>query len=321
MGNGRAIPRDEAEKSHPRPGAVDHAVAALAAEQEGRISRRQLLALGLNDDAIASRVLGGRLHRLRHGVYAVGHPGGTDRSRIREALLSVGEDCIVSHLSGAAEHAIRLPAPRVVDLSCTRALRQRPGIRLHRRRIGNEEMCSVGGLPVTTPARTLFDLAGLLGSRSLKKAANEAFVRRIVTIDELAAVADRQRGRKGSVAFGRLLDVLDPDARRIRSPLEARVNEFLRDRGFPPFEANKRLRIGDDVIEADVLWRSHRVIVEADGRDPHLAPVTFSSDRRRDRRLSARGWTPVRITALDLDVRPDELEADLRAILGPPPRQ
>ncbi len=58
------------------------------------------------------------------------------------------------------------------------------------------------------------------------------------------------------------------------------------------------------------------MIVEADGRDPHLAPLTFDADRRRDRRLRVEGWEPVRVTSRDLDRRPDELESDLWALLG-----
>lgn len=118
-----------------------------------------------------------------------------------------------------------------------------------------------------------------------------------------------------------MLDRIDPEGRRIRSPLEARLNAFLRARAFPPWESNARVRIGRETIEPDVLWREQRVIVEADGRDPHLAPLTFASDRRRDRRLRAEGWEPVRVTSVDLDDRPDELDADLRALLRLRPRQ
>ena len=73
------------------------------------------------------------------------------------------------------------------------------------------------------------------------------------------------------------------------------------------------------LIEPDVLWRAQRVIVEADGRDPHLAPLTFASDRRRDRRVRVEGWVPVRVTSEDLDKGADELERDLRSLLGAPP--
>ncbi len=295
---------------------VEFAVAALAAKQDGLVSRRQLVVLGMDDDAIALRVLSGRLHRVRRGVYAVGHVGETIRSRLRQAVLAIGDDAAVSDLSAAAELRVRSPHPPVVDITCPRALRTRPGIRLHRRRLDSDEVRVLDGIPVTSPARTLFDLASTVSARTLERIANQAFVERLVTVEELAAAADRHRGRRGSRAFARLLGRIDPEGRRVRSPLEIRLGAFLRGRGFPPYETNQRLRIGTDVVEADVLWRDRRVIVEADGRDPHLAPLTFASDRRRDRRLSARGWTPVRITSEDLDHRADELDFDLRTILG-----
>jgi very-short-patch-repair endonuclease/predicted transcriptional regulator of viral defense system len=321
MGDFGAEPRAETEESHRLACSVDQAAAMLAAEQDGIVSRRQLVAIGMDDDAIGVRVCSGRLYRVRRGVYAVGHPGETIRSRLRQALATVGEGSAVSHLSAAAELGLRPPHPPVIDITCPRALRSRPGIRLHRCRLDPDEVRFSAGIPVTSPSRTLFDLAAMVGFRTLERAANQAFVLRLVAIEELTAAGERHRRRKGSTAFARLLGVLDPDGRMIRSPLEGRLNAFLHARRFPPWETNQRLRIGADLIEPDVLWRDRRVIVEADGRDPHLAPLTFTADRRRDRRLSARGWRPVRITTSDLEARPDELEADLRAILESAPRQ
>lgn len=156
----------------------------------------------------------------------------------------------------------------------------------------------------------------MLGDRALVRAANEAFVLQLVTIADLRATLARNERRKGAAAFRRLLFALDPAGRAIRSPLEARVTAFLRARDFPPWEQNVCVRIGSETIEPDFIWRAQRVILEADGRDPHLAPQTFASDRRRDRRVRVEGWEPVRVTSVDLDERPDELDADLRALLG-----
>ena len=295
---------------------VDAAIAEVAAAQHGRISRRQLAAIGVSDDAISHRVLTGRLHRLRRGLYAVGHRGETQNGRHRAAMLDVGPDALVSHLSSAADWKLRLPAPRVVDITSPRRLRSRPGIRLHCRSIDPEEIRSHHGLLLTSPSQTLFDLGTVLGSKALAKAANEAFVLRLATLEDLRGTLGRNANRKGATNFRRMLATLDPAGHRVRSPLETRLNAFLRARGFPPWESNVRLRIGDDVIEPDVLWRAQRVIVEADGRDPHLAPLTFASDRRRDRRLNAERWHPVRVTERDLGPGADELDRDLRTILG-----
>lgn len=300
---------------------VDRAIGALASRQGGRVSRDQLAAIGVSDDVIAARLRAGWLIRLRHGVYAVGHPGETTVSRHWAALLSVGDDGVLSHLSSAAEHRMRLPAPRVVDVTTTRRITARDGIRVHTAPLAPGDVCAIDGRPLTSPPRTLFDLATRLGTQSLARVANEAFVLRLCEIDDLRATLARNERRRGSAAFRHLIAVLDPDGHRIRSQFEARLHAFLRARGFPPWESNVRLQVGEEEIEADVLWRAQRVIVEADGRDPHLAPLTFASDRRRDRRLRVEGWEPVRVTSHDLSDRPGELESDLRSLLALPRRQ
>ncbi len=293
----------------------DRLIAELARRQAGRVSREQLLAAGVSRDGIKARLRSGRLIRLHRGVYALGHRHDA-RARHWAALLLVGDDGAISHLSAAAEHRVLAHAPMVVDVTTPRRLAARDGVRVHTRALEPPSLTAIDGLPATSPAQTLFDLATTLGAERLLRTANEAFVQRLVTVDDLHATLGRNRRRKGASGFRRMLARIDPEGRRIRSPLEARLNAFLRDRGFPPWESNVLIRVGGETIEPDVLWRPQRVVVEADGRDAHLAPLTFASDRRRDRRLRAEGWEPVRVTSVDLDDRPDELDADLRKLLG-----
>ncbi len=211
---------------------------------------------------------------------------------------------------------MRKVSPRVVDITNARRLSSREGIRVHHREIHPLEIVDRNGMPFTSPAQTVFDLATRYGAESLAEIANQGFVERVLTIEALRTVELRNAGRRGSKAFRRLLDRIDPNGRRVRSPLEVRVERFLRTRGFPDWEQNVRLRVGDEVREPDFLWRAQRVMVEADGRDPHLAPLTFDDDRRKDRRARVEGWEPVRITWDDMDFRQDEVDADLRALLG-----
>jgi hypothetical protein len=277
------------------------------------------MALDLSDDAVAARVRAGWLIRLRHGVYAVGHRR-DNRARHWAAVLAVGDDGAISHLSAASEHRIIRWSPGTVDVTTPRALRSRPGLRIHTATLAAADLTDIAGLPLTAPARTLFDLASVLDLPALERATNEAFVLGLVTEGDLRAVLARNARRKGAPAFRHLLERLGI-AGRVRSPLEIRLHAFLRARGFPPWASNARLRIGGELVEPDVLWRPQRVIVEADGRGPHLAPLTFDSDRRKDRRARAEGWQPVRVTDRDLDDRPDELDADLRVLLALPRRQ
>jgi len=295
----------------------DRLIAELARRRSGRVARSELLAAGVSAKAIGHRLACGRLIREHDGVYAVGYATRDLLARCWSALLAVGDDAVLSHLAAAAALGIG-PDPVVIDVTCSRRLRSQPGIRVHHHALHPRDVHRLHNLPLTSPSQTLFDLSKLLSLRALTKTANEAFVQQLCTIGDLRETQGRNRRRKGAASFERLLATLDPDGRLIRSPLEARLNAFLRARRFPPWEQNVRLRIDADVIEADVLWPAQRVIVEADGRDPHLAPLTFAGDRRRDRRLTVEGWHPVRVTSVDLDHRADELDADLRSLLGLP---
>lgn len=288
---------------------------SLASNQQGRIGRAQLLDRGFSAEEIRSRLASGRLRVERPGVYALpGAPGGS-RARCAVALLDAGPGSHVSDLSAAAEWRMRSPSPLVIDITNARRLRRRDGIRVHCRRIDPAGIARLDGIPIATPAQTIFDLATMLGDDSLVKVANEGFVQRVLSVATLRETLARNAGRKGSKRFRRVLDRLDPEGRLVRSPLEVAVGEFLRERGFPPWEQHARLIIGGETVEPDFLWREQRVILEADGRDPHLAPLAFDSDRRKDRRARVAGWQPVRATWADLN-RLDELERDLRALLG-----
>ncbi|MBA2523579.1 MAG: type IV toxin-antitoxin system AbiEi family antitoxin domain-containing protein [Solirubrobacterales bacterium] len=297
----------------------DRKIAAIARRQRGHVTRAQLISAGITGDAIDHRLQKGRLTREHDGVYAYGFSVPDHLGRATAALLAVGEDGVLSHLAAGAAYEL-CPDPLVIDITCRRRLPKRRGIPLHHHDLAPQDVRHQNNLPLTSTSQTLFDLSTLLSLNRLTQTANEAFVQRLCTMGDLHNTATTNAGRTGSVRFRELLATLDPEGRRIRSPLEARLNAFLRVRGFPPWESNVRLRVGNDVIEADVLWCPRRVIVEADGRDPHLSPLTFASDRRRDRRSTVEGWHTVRVTSNDLGPGADELDADLRILLDLSPR-
>lgn len=210
MTKNREKARPGAEGSCSSSISLDRAIAEIAARQLGRVSRAQLVAIGASDDAIADRVRAGRLNRLRKGVYALGLGAEGSRERCATALLDVGPGSLVSHLSAAAEHRIRLPAPFVVDVTSPRRLPRRDGVRVHTRVIDPAEVRRLDGLPLTSPSQTLFDLATMLGLRALAKAANEAFVLGLVTIGDLHRTLERNRRRRGIAAFRRLIAMSTP---------------------------------------------------------------------------------------------------------------
>jgi len=314
MEEGKKCPARRGISSDLRHG-TDALIAELARRQDGRVTRKQLLAAGISRSAIDRRVWSGQLHREHEGVYAVGYRRREIWGRFRSALMAVGEDATIALLAAAHGHGFGAE-PVLIDVACPRKLPPRAGIRLHHHALEPWQVERVNNLPLTSPAQTLFDLASLLSEAKLAKTANEAFVVTDLTIAQLHAVKHANARRRGSTAFATLLARIDPEAENADSPLELRLYDFLRARGFPDWESNVTLRIGNELIRPDVLWRSERVIVEADGRDPHLAPLNFDRDRRRDRRCRVEGWEPVRVASHDLGPGADELDADLRRLLG-----
>jgi very-short-patch-repair endonuclease len=97
--------------------------------------------------------------------------------------------------------------------------------------------------------------------------------------------------------------------------MEDRFVSLLRGTGLPAPYLNASLEVAGRRIEADCLWRRQRVIVELDSHGVHGTRAAFESDRERDRRLQAEGWTVVRVTWRQLDDWA-AVHADLCRLLG-----
>ena len=150
------------------------------AGRAGRSARRQLLRLGLTPTQIRDRVRSGRLRVIYRGVYAVGHDAIPVRGRLFAALLAAGPPAALSHRTAAALHKLIPSMPPFIDLTVTgrRAPRDRRDLTFHR--ATTLEATTKHGLPVTTPARTLQDLAATRPRHEVRKALNQAFVHRLV---------------------------------------------------------------------------------------------------------------------------------------------
>jgi very-short-patch-repair endonuclease len=154
-------------------------VVALAGAQEGVVSRRQLHGLGIRDNWIDRRVAMGWLVRVFHGVYAVGHLPRTRRGWHVAALLAGGERSVLSHTSAASVH-LMIGAPGQLHLSVPRSAHGIEGIRIHRpRTLRPDDIVIVNGLRVTSPARTLIDLADFRKRRLLEQAIDQAEYHRL----------------------------------------------------------------------------------------------------------------------------------------------
>ncbi len=184
-------------------------LAATAAQQHGVFTRAQALAAGFGPGQIERRVRAGLWRRLLPRVYA--HASAPEScARTRWAAVSwLGPDCALSHTSAAAiwhlGSQVRMPPELVV--AGTRSPRA-AGVVVHRiAHLDDGDVVRVRGLPVTTPVRTIIDLAGVLTPDALERAVADARMRRLVTV---RAVLERLEelgtpGRPGAALLRTLL--------------------------------------------------------------------------------------------------------------------
>ena len=208
---------------------------------------------------------------------------------------------MISHRSAGALLRLLDKGPAVIDLIAPGERgRGIDGIRFHRVRAPRrEERGTVDGISCTSPARTLVDLAGTVGDRTLRSCFERAAQRRILDIPAIEASMDP--GRRGVGSLRSLVDDwrhAAPLAKRgrLKSPLEAKVLPLLLHRNLPAPLLNAPTKIPNGRIEVDFLWPDHRFVVEADSRAFHATHVAFERDRWRDRELLNAGYTTYRVT-------------------------
>lgn len=292
-------------------GRVDEAVGALATRQHGVVGHRQLRGLGVTRTALEWRVRTGRLRVLWRGVYAVGHEAVTLRGRWMAATLLGGRDAALSHRAAAALWGLWRPA--APEVATPRQL-TRGGITFHRAALPDDERTTRDGIPVTTPARTLLDLAGTTHLREIERAVDAAELAGLGGSLSLGELLERHPRRAGAKNLRWVLERGDLGLRVTRSKLERDFLALLRRRGLPLPQTNVAV-LG---FECDAVWHDERLIVELDTYGTHGGRRSFREDRRRDRALGAAGWRAHRVSDDDLRDAPDSLVAELAALLRAP---
>jgi len=235
------------------------------------------------------------------------------------AVLACGKGTVISHRSAAALLGLIDKGPVVIDVIAPGSRgRKIDGIRFHRVRPTRlEETGTVAGIPCTSPARTLVDLAGTVGDLTLRSAFERAAQKRLLDIAAIEASIDpRRRGMKGLLALvekWRAAAPLTKTRGKLKSPLEAKVLPLLVQRDLLPPLINAPVQIADGRIEVDFLWPDHRFVVEADSRDFHGTAMAFERDRWRDRELIRAGYSVLRVTHKEAE---HEVEAVVDTIVS-----
>ena len=176
--------------------------------------------------------------RLYDGVFAVGHLPLTADSRRLAAVMACGPKALLSHRAAGAAQGL-LHSSQQFEVTVPRGTRPKPGLVIHRSRlIHPDDRASVRGIPVTSVARTLVDLADVLSEERLAKAVHEAEVQRVFDLSAVEAVVARLPGRKGRHRLGRALAAYQPEPHFLRTEAERRFKRLCERHSLPQPQFN-----------------------------------------------------------------------------------
>jgi very-short-patch-repair endonuclease len=282
----------------------------LARAQHGVIALFQLLELGYTLSAVKHRVAKGRLHPVRRGVYAVGRPDLTREGEWMAAVLSCGPEAVLSHVTAAALWRVRPDRGGAIHVTTPAHVDHRQaGLIAHRRHtLRSSDVTRYRGIPVTTPVRTLLDIATLLPTPVLEAAVNEADKLDLVDPERLRAELDGRKGQRGVAHLRALFDrgsfVLTD------SELERRFLPIARHAGL----GLPQTQTGVNGFKVDFYWPEFGLVVETDGLRYHRTPAQQARDRVRDQAHLAAGLIPLRFTHWQIRYDPADVAETLTAV-------
>jgi len=279
----------------------------LARDQHGVVTRRQLLALGLSAQAIQHRITKGRLHRVDHGIYAVGRPELTRRGQWMAAIRSCGSRAVLSHRSAAALWGIGREGEDGIEVSVPFASpRKRQGVIVYRRpKLRPADVTTHEGIPGVTPVLTLIGFASRVGRAELERAVNEADRLELTDPESLYDELSAYPGHQG---VGPLRSMLGEWKFRLTdSELERRFLPLVAEAGLPVPLTQQKL----NGFRVDFYWPDLRLVVETDGLRYHRTPSAQLRDARRDRAHVMAGMTPLRFTHYEVRYESRRVRAEL----------
>jgi very-short-patch-repair endonuclease len=288
---------------------TDAEVALLAEKHHGVFTFAHALGAGMTRHQVRRRVGDGRWLVFHQGVYRIAGTEATWRARLLAACWAGGTRAVVSGRSAAALHRLPGGRPDIVEITCPRWRRARhEGLVVHESKaLDPIDVTEVDGIPVTTVARTLFDLGGRyprhLAVRMVEMALEHALRMQMVTIAELEQTVRRlsRRGRPGGPVLRQLLEARSDRRRPTESVMETKLLQALRARGLPEPVPQFEVRVGDAfVARVDLAYPDARIAVEYDSDEFHTGRDATARDRSRRHALIAAGWLPIDVGPADV---------------------
>lgn len=230
------------------------------------------------------------------------------------AVLACGEHALLSHRSAAGLWDLAPSSSSLIDVTAPRSRRRVPRLALHRvRGVDACDRAELDGIPITSVARTLFDLAEVVNLRRLERAFEQAERLRLLDLAAVSRLCEDSPGRRALRPLATLLPQLRSAVPETRSELERRFLDLCRAAGLPEPAVN----VVVEGFEVDVLWANERLVVELDGYAYHRTRAAFERDRSRDATLQIAGYRVLRVTHRMLETDPGAVIDTIRSLLDP----
>lgn len=233
------------------------------------------------------------------------------------AVLACGPKAVLSHRSAAGHLGLRPDNRARTDVTVpSRSARSRAGIDIHvSRTLEPQDVVVHEGIPCTSVARTLLDLAEVVNRRGVERAIDQAERLRVFDLRAVWEALSRAAGRRGAGVLRGLLSGYAGPTLTDRE-LEERFLALCRAAGLPQPAVNEWILLDGGAVKADFLWRGERLVIETDGWESHATRRAFRGDRARDRRLLLAGYQTQRFTWDDVVYEPAEVGRTVRELLA-----
>jgi very-short-patch-repair endonuclease len=280
------------------------AILSIAAEQHGVFSTAQATGAGVPRHGLYRWKETGEIHQIAPSVWLVAGSPDTPARLAMAAVVRRGPDAALSRTS--AGWLWEVPGHTLDPIRVLRARTNRAGsIGSHHtsRSLDASDLTVRRGIPVTTPVRTIFDLAACQHELRTRRDLNNLTTRGLITLSGLDEGLDRlgARGRTGIGVMRKLIVELREKGAPAGSNLELVAEEVLQMAGFRGFE--RQVEIGDDegfIARVDFAHRRTMLAIEVDSDRFHGGLVDRMLDEEKSARLTQAGWRVARITEHEL---------------------
>jgi very-short-patch-repair endonuclease len=300
---------------------ITQRILSVAAANAGVCTRSALLSRGVTEAVVDRHRSSGMLRTVRPGVYLVTSVAGP-RTDYHLAVANL-PSAAISHLSAGRLRELPVPMePSTVEVTIPfdDGGRRFDGVIVHRTRLpfSIDVITLDDGLPITSLARTVFDLASCLRPNRLEHVIQTAMIHHGLTADEFWACYQplARHGVRGLRVLRRTMAKLMDDQPTPQSKLEAMTAQLLTRHGVSGFRRQYRPPWYDGIRGiVDFAHPQAKVVLETDGRSWHATTQAMAEDRRRDRLAAAHGWTVLRVVASELAVRPESTVDEIRSVV------